>query len=319
MFTRRSATTGIDVGLRTAMLVRTESTGSEPLVTHWGIERFPESDGSAAATSEALSRLLKRLGLKPRDLGRVATAAGGTLAVVRQAGLPPLDLPDLKQALPYEARKHLPLDNIKKPGLECQVLPETALSETDRAEGKLPVLLAALPQTERAYLLESLAGCGVEPDVMDIHPLPEVNAMLAAHTPSVTDPVALGVLSLTDRAQAVAVVYPGGELYTRTLEQNGNPTLSEAGIQHLIRQIGDTLRFLNTKNRTYPVREFFLCGWDAADEGLREIVATAIGVPMNLPAPFRGMRLQPPAPEPSEGSLLAAAVGLSQWWREADV
>jgi len=319
LFTRRSATTGIDLGQGTITLVRTMMNGSGPVVSHWGLEQFAMGEDASSTAAQALSGLVKRLGLDARGLGRVATAVGGSQAVVRQASLPRLTPEELRRALPFEARKHLPLDAMKQPELDFAALEDSALPEADREESKQAVLLAAVSAGERKQLLRTLAAAGVDPEVIDIHPLPEVNAVLRAHPPAVTEAAATGILSLTDRARVVAAVYPGGELYTRILEGEGGSLDSDDAIQHLVRQLGDTVRFLNTKNRAAPLREFYVCSTPGIPEGVLEMVSTALGMPLILPDPFRGMRFEGEEPGEGDRARLCSAAGLAQWWRGNDV
>ena len=300
---RRGASTGIDVGTESVKLVRLESQNGTPRVTHWGAEPRPEGDSPRETMAEALRALLRRLDLSARHLGEVATAVGGARCVVRQVTVPDLSEADLRKSLPFEARKHLPLENMTDPCLDFQILGPEALPEGQKGRA---VLLAAAPRGERNDLLGALAECDIDPDVVDIHPLPAVNAVLAVRGPLDR---AVGVLDLGAASRNLAVVYPGGELYTRRLEVAGeaNGELTQA----LVRHLGDTLRFLNTRHRERTLEELFVCGGHAAQTDLVEALALGLGITVLASDPFGEATFSGDAPSSPERATLVSAAGLA--------
>lgn len=336
--------TGIDVGNHGVKLVRLEGEDAAGLtLTHWGAE--PLGDEKSGRAAAALHRLFKRLGLRVRALGRVATALGGPEVHVRQALMPRLSSEDLRRALPYEARKHLPLENLKNPCLDFQILGEASGNGSGVLD-RQRVLLVAAPRGGRDRLLEVLGKAGVHPEVIDAQPLPLVNAVTEAH-PSRDGESADLIVDLGASAGVLAAVLPGGNLYSRALRFTGSsvtqsveqdletdrgraeqakrelagpdwsqsaPSL-EAEVQGLVRELEETLRFLRVKERAAKVSTLYLTGGASLLPGLDERLQQALGVDVQRPDPFRIVDAgKNGRPDTMEAAGLVGAMGLARWW-----
>jgi type IV pilus assembly protein PilM len=343
MLSRRGAMTGIDVGHQAIKLVRLENGGSEPLrLTHWGVEELPPaSTVSARVQAEGLRRLLNRLHLRPRLLGRVAAAVGGQDVHLRQVALPRLSPEDLWKALPYEARKHLPLEGISYPYVDCQILNGVPRRDAD-AETQ-DVLLVATSREKRNRILETLLEVGIDPEVLDAQPLPAVNAILETY-PRESDGWRI-VLDVGADATTLAAVLPDGSFYSRPLEFTGSALTQsleraldverpEAEIMKREATVGsgeggdvvrnhlrgltsgviETVRFLGVRKRQSPVSRIFLCGGGTLLAGLRDQLAAALHVPVEHPDPFRELPASGPRPGSAEVPWLVGALGLARWW-----
>lgn len=344
MLSRRSAATGIDLGYQAVKLVRLEPDGSGAKLTHWGIEEIPATapDGPERRT-EALLRLMRRLRLRSRHLGRVAAAVGGGEVHLRQISMPRLPAEDLRKALHYEARKHLPIENLVDPCLDFQIL-DGAASKNGGGETQ-EVLLVAAPQESRRQTLDVLERVGLHLEVLDAEPLPAVNAILSAY-PSREDDGWIVILDLGSRSSTLAAVLPDGGFYSRPLDftgdaltraiekqleldhpdaeilkrEIGNPD-SRAGeplvtgsIRSLIREIDETIRFLRFRKRDQPVSRAFLCGGSALLFGLREKLEESLGIDVIHPDLFQSLSSGGRRPDPEETLRLVGALGLARWW-----
>ena len=105
--------TGIDLGTGSVKLVRGEGEPVLERTTHLGIEDWDaaENGDDAARAAGALRRLLDRLKLAKSRLGSIAVAVGGDDASLREVVMPSLTEEELRQALPFEAQKHLNLED----------------------------------------------------------------------------------------------------------------------------------------------------------------------------------------------------------------
>ncbi len=345
MLQRSVASTGIDLGHHTVKLARMEENAEgEAVLTHWGLRRVEGPDDKGGeGRSRALAELLRELDLKTRKLGRVAAAVGGKDVQVRQVSLPPLSPEELRNALPFEARKHLPLDSIKNPVLDFQLL-----GESKGEEGKDPaqeVLLVAAPRARRDEVLRILASVGVDPHEVTVEPLPTVNAVLDGELEKNGKGI-LVVLDLGAQNSMLAAVQPQGGLYTRNLgctcehltgrlqERLGfDLAAAEAMIRDLkgpegkqavtvladlvdglISEIEETLRFLSVRRRAQQVEHIFLCGGGALMPGLRDRLADAFRVEVAIGDPLGDARISgDSAPDAGERVRLAGAVGLARW------
>lgn len=344
MLSRRGAVTGIDVGHQAIKLVRLENGGTEPLrLTHWGVEELPpDREATSRLQAEALRRLLGRLRLRPRLLGRVAAAVGGRDVHLRQVALPRLEPEDLRKALPYEARKHLPLEGITHPTVDCQILNGIPRRDAEDSETQ-DVLLVATSRETRNRLLETLADAGIDPEVLDAQPLPAVNAILDARPGD--DAGWVIVLDVGAGSTTLAAVLPDGSFYSRSLEFTGGGltrSLERAlGVEApeaeiLKRELGkdaeeggsvvrdhlrgltsgviETVRFLGVRKRESPVSRIFLCGGGTLLSGLRDQLSAALHVPVEYPDPFRELQVSGRRPEAAEIPWLVGALGLARWW-----
>jgi type IV pilus assembly protein PilM len=346
LFSRRLAVTGLDLGRRSVKLVRLEG-GSRPRLTHWGIEELPlEGDGSPAEQGEALERLLTRLALKPRALGRVAALVGGRDVQLRQASLPALPEDELRRALPYEARKHLPLENVTSACLDFQLLNGVAGSGDAGQAQTREALLAAAPLARRNDVLTLLDGAGIEPEVLDAKPLPALNAVLEAHPPDEGTSWTV-VLDLGGTTSTLAAVLPEGTFYYRLLEfasdalteaierefhldvpsaervkvalraeaLEGGERWVETPLKGLLRELEETFRFLGLRHRSRSVSRLYVFGGGALLHGLRDRLARDLQVEVVHPDPFQILAgISGERPSPGESLRLVEALGLARWW-----
>jgi type IV pilus assembly protein PilM len=340
--------TGIDLGHHAVKLVRLELSGvGTPRLTHWGVEEVsePESD-RPGARAEALNALLRRLGLRVRQLGRIASAVGGPDVYLRQVSMPRLTPELLRNALPYEAKKHLPLDSLVHPCLDFQLLNGTPAFEGRDAEKTQEVLLVAAPQARRDDVLEELERAGIQPEVLDAQPLPALNAVLAAYPPESGAGWHI-LLELGARSSVLAAVLADGSFYSRPLDftgdaltrilkaeleldqaaaervkrelrefERGAPVgLLDSPLEILVREIRETLRFLTVRRRNLEPGRIFLSGGSGLLPGLRDTLADALGVEVVYPDPFQGVLAEPGSrPGPAESPWLIGALGLARWW-----
>jgi type IV pilus assembly protein PilM len=337
--------TGIDLGHGAVKLVRLDNGGlGEHQLTHWGVEELPPgSEDMVEDRAKALLRLLKRLGLGPRQLGRTATAVGGRGVHLRQVSMPRLSPEDLRRALPYEAKKHLPIENLVQPCLDFQILNGRP---TDEEASTQEVLLVASPRDWRDQALEVLDRAGIHPDILDAQPLPSVNAVLTAYPPP-DDSGWMVVLDMGADASVLAAVLPDGSFYSRPLEftgdrltraieeefgldqpaaeivkrELGSPesgqglALVDHKVQGLIGELFETLRFLQIRKRSQTLGGIYLCGGGTLLYGLREKLSEAMQVDVIQADPFQGFSPESRRPGPAETPWLVGALGLAQWWQ----
>lgn len=314
--------TGIDLGPRSVKLVRAEGGSSLERITHVGVEEHtgaPEADELPRA-SEALERLLSRLGLRKGRLGRLAVAIRGEDAGLREVLLPVLSEGELRQALPFEARKHLPLEDMASPILDFQILEGAAAGES---EPRMRVLLAAAPRTRRDLAIKILASSGLEPEVVDLEPLALLNAVLAIRPFEGSGGGAVGVLDLGVTQAGLAMTGSGGGLLTRSLGtgtgSDGNGASTDR-LSLIASRARETITFYRGRNRA-EVGRLYLTGDGALQPGLERALSEALGIPVAVFNPFEGVKLAESI-DPAlrrGGPRFATACGLCHWWDGRDV
>jgi type IV pilus assembly protein PilM len=360
VLSRSAAGTGIDLGHSSIKLVRVEpGRQGGARLTHWGVEEMtPEEGATSQGRIRALKRLLKGLKLKSRQLGRVATAVTGRDVYLRQVSMPVLSDEDLRRALPFEAKKHFPLDSLPNPVLDFQILGPSAAAngngngtETDAPPAEsVDVLLVAAPRRRRDEILRVLDGAGIDPEVVGAEPLPTVNAILDAHADEKGE--LMVVVGLGAEVSFLAAVDAEGGLYARHLAFCGEAltkhiveklnfdrasaeamkrdlkgpesrqvlALLEEPIQELMGEIAETVRCLGVRRRTRQFTHLFLCGGGALTTGLRDELARGLAVRVDYPDPFGGLRMPgDTAIQESDRVRLVGAVGLARGWGQSEV
>jgi type IV pilus assembly protein PilM len=348
LLSRRTAATGIDLGHHTVKLVRLEQNGNGPVLTHWGLRPVLGNGGeNVEGRGLALKELMRELGLRARRLGRVTASVSGRDVHLRQVSLPALSPEELRAALPFEAKKHLPLESLQDPCLDFQILGRSQVpgDEDKPGEGQ-DVLLVAAPRARRDRVLRILDTVGIDPGSVDADPLPAVNAVLEAHPQDPERDEAVVVLDLGATNSVLAAVHPRRGLYVRSLECTCNvltdrieerlsfdrttaeqmltelkgeegrqiQSVLEESMTGLVREIEETVRFLSLRQRIETVSRIYLCGGGSLIAGLGERIASALTIAVEHADPLGDLKVakgDPPSVE--ERVRLVTATGLARW------
>jgi type IV pilus assembly protein PilM len=313
--------TGIDLGTRSVKLVRGEGASALERITHVGLEEWNAQDSgdAAARASAALGRLLGKLKLKKGRLGRLAISIRGEDAPLREVTLPVLSDAELRQALPFEARKHLPLEEMASPILGYQVLGQDP-AEPGRAtgSGSMRVLLAAAPRARRDQALKVIEGAGLEPEVVDLEPLALLNALLACRPFEAAPGGAVALLDLGATQAGLAITQARGGLLVRGIDSvagTGEEIAIEARLSRIAARTQETITFYRGRVRC-EVTKVYLSGGVALEPGLDRAFAEAIGLPVEVFDPFRTASIaeSTDASLRSAGPRFSTACGLCRWW-----
>jgi Tfp pilus assembly PilM family ATPase len=308
---RQTVRTGIDLGRGTVRLVIGRGADRLERVTHVGVENWSGDDPVAAAA--ALQRLLDRLDLHPRRLGRVAASVAGSDIICREVTMAAMSRSDLHQALPFEVRRHLDLEGMDSPVIDCQILEN--LSGGSAPE--MRVLLVAAPRPLRDRALRILDEVGIEPDVVDLAPLSGLNT-LAEHSDPLTEG-AVALLSVEDAFSALHVWHRKGGLVTREFGDLGvtaalehGPQVFAAGVKAAV---GETVTYFRGRHRR-GVSRISLAGPGAVRAEVADALIDALDVETVVLDPLAGLAsgaegLTGGAPT---GPLYVTACGLCRWW-----
>ena len=316
--------TGIDLGTGSVKVVRGIGAATLERITHVGQEDWdpPDSGDDTTRAANALQRLLDRLGLGRRKLGRVAVGLGSARASFREVAIAHLSEADLRAALPFEARKHLNLEGMAEPILAFQILGSAPAAENGTADG-MRVLFAAVAQEERRFPLDTLSRLALEPEVIDLEPLAATRAVMA-HLPDEDAGKVFGLLDL-GRAQSVLhVASRHGGFLSRPVGE-GHPRGGDAQQVRsyragLAERVRETVTFYRGRHRQ-EVERIFLSGGGALLEGVAEELSRAMGMPVAPFNPFdrRIARAQGGNEVAGKEACFVTAYGLCRWWDAADV
>ena len=310
-----NARTGIDLSDHSVVLVRAEGRRGVERFTHAGVEALEGAPADpVAAGAAALGRLLRRLGLKKRQLGQVAASLGGPETSCNQVDLPAMDDKELARALPFEARRHLELDGIDEPVVDYQVL---SRDEDTGNPTPLRVVFAATSRGLRERRLAALDGAGIHPDVLDLDVLAGLNALLATQ-PDLGGPGRVAAQLHLGADRAVLQVWSrDGGLYTRQVGP-GAPvgrTPDDHGdyCRALVPAVVETASFYRSRFRR-DIDDIRLCGPGTADGDLTRLVGEVVPTTTRLMDPFAGADTPADLPGATSPAVFAIACGLCRWW-----
>jgi len=316
----RKVRTGIDLGTGSVKLVRGEGNPALERISHVGLEDWdPRETGSDVVRARgALRRILDRLGLTKSRLGPIAVAVSGEEASLREVVLPSLTDAELRQALPFEAQKHLSVEEMASPIIGFQVL-GTAPAAEDGGPRQIRVLLAATARARREFPLEVLAGLGLEPQVIDLEPLAGLNALLATAPSEHTQVGAIALLDLGARWSQLHITQREGKLLTRQIraageEADGVERVPES-LQRLTRWTRETFTFYRSKHREEIVR-VFVCGGGALVPNICDSLADVLNLPVSILDPLDRLAESARGAEEHKagGARFVTACGLCRWW-----
>jgi Tfp pilus assembly PilM family ATPase len=290
---------------------------------HAGAEAWDPADAGddAGRAAAALMRLLKRLNLNRKRLGRIAAGTNGIGSSVREILLPALTEAELRRALPFEARKHLFLEGMSEPVLDCQILGDGPPAE----EGGTPqirVLLAAVPAESRAFPLTVLQLAGLEPEVVDLEPLANLNAAFAEKKPAAGG--ALGVLDLGARQAAIYLSTREGGFLSRPVGpgvpagDDGESVATYA--DELVERLRETATFYRGRHRL-EIDRILISGGGALVPGLVDRLRGGYERPMEAFDPLQSLLKSNSgmAELVGHGPRFTTACGLCRWWDHAEV
>lgn len=319
----RMVRTGIDLAPHSVKLVRGEGGSVLERITHVGLAEWKgaSAESDAERAGKSLSGLLSRLGLRKSRLGRLAVSIRGEDAGLREILLPALSENELRQALPFEARKHLPLEDMDSPIISHQVLGPDETRGEDGAT-RMRVLLAAAPRSQRDLALRVLAAAGLEPEVVDLERLAQLNALIATHPFGAESKSAVGLLDLGRSQTGLSLTQARGALLVRALGIgfNGTAAAPETVLADIATRAQETITFYRGRLRA-EVERLYLSGGYALTPGLAGALREVMGMPVAVLNPFAGLTLAE-STDPAlrtAGPRFTTACGLCRWWDETHV
>lgn len=279
---------------------------------------------------KAIQEVLRKVS-PPRD-ARVVTAVGGGGTVVRAVDFPKMTPAEMRNALTFEAEKHIPFK------LEGIYLDSAVLGE--KPGGQMEILLAAARKEVVGEQLELLSQAGVSPHSVDIDMLALANAWEAGHPGKEGGVVGLihigGRATLLDFVQGDKLRFAreipvGGTAFTQAVAQGLKVDLAEA--ERIKCRPGERAQEARTAlqpswddwlNHCRTSFDFFenqhgvrverlaLSGGASLMAGFKEWVREASGLPAELWSAGAGWEASEGArPGEQEGPALNVAVGLA--------
>ena len=171
-----SAVVAVDVDVATVRTLHVRRSNKDLVVD--GFRIAPLKGPAARALGDACKEAMRlRLGDEP-----IAVCVASAEAAIRKIELPPMSASELREALPWEARRHIA-------GLAEDAIVDAQVLEAGNERTPMEVLLVAYPAASYAALESVFAALGIEPTFVDVRQLATLNAVADAGSPST--PIAL--------------------------------------------------------------------------------------------------------------------------------
>jgi Tfp pilus assembly PilM family ATPase len=323
VFRAGKARTGIDLGTSSVKLVRGLGKLRLERITHCGLRPWGDSTESAEERAAAALRLLMRqLDLARKDLGRLAVAIASDKTSIREVLLPPLTENELRQALPFEAKKHLNLEGMEDPVITGQILGTAPPAEQDGPE-QTRVLLAAAPRFLRDFPVRVLARLGLEPEVIDLQPLAALNELFAHLPATAGHEEAAALLDLGARQATLHIASRQGGFLSRAVGPGAPPAETAEALAtyttELAAGVSQTLTFYRGRYRK-DVGHFHLCGGGALLADLPQTMSHALQQAVVVLQPLAGLADTARHLHDTShgGAQFVTACGLCRWWDSPD-
>lgn len=315
---------GVDVGKSAIKAVELRRTPRGVEMSRFGIAPTPARavEGGAildrTAVARAVAALLRRSGIRRR---RAVVAVTGPNVLARVLRLPPIPEQEVKQAIRWEAERHLPIP-VEEAVLDVQTVGET----TEDGQRQIEVLLAAAPERLVVTHIETLAQAHLFVEAIEVGALAMTRALLGRSPTGTQVLINLGA-STTD----VAIVRGGVPLFTRTIPTGGDAITEAlatqlridtakaeqtklrhglgfgesaesgatyasdvlAAVEELVTQLRRSLDFFRAQFPGASLGGAVLCGGGARMRHLDSHLATELELPVTIGTPFTDVH---PAP-----------------------
>ena len=168
----------VDVGLTALRAIRVRDDGGELVLDGFRMVR-----GVGSSSGHELEEGLREVLAIRRGTEPVAVSVNSPDAAIRRIELPPMNSRELRESLPWEARRHI-AGLADDAVLDAQVL-------VNGGSGPTAVVLVAFPRPLYESLETALERFDVDPVFIDVSPLAAMNALLRHVPPERPGPLAM--------------------------------------------------------------------------------------------------------------------------------
>ena len=336
----RTSTVGLDIGSSGVKAVALRQTRAGWTLAAAGempvrVERPSEDGTTPVEVAGAVRELLDTLKL---NRAMVATALSGHAVIVKRLSLPAMSRAELAEAIPWEAEQYIPFD-LADVQLDYQIVN----AKTEAATSTIDVLLVAAKKDRVEDRTAVIAQAGRQAAVLDIEAFALANAYQMNY-PERQDPLAAivhvgrsaTIVCLLEQGQLAFTrdIALGGRLYADALQRElgVDPQTAERIQQgHLpgdanrdqvaailrdtssqvILEIRKTIDFYRATAPIETLSRIVVSGGACEAEGLRDMLQSEFGAPVEFFDPFRRVTRVKGAGIDASGPAYAVAVGLA--------
>lgn len=322
---REKLSVGLDIGAHSIKMVKLTPNREKPELCDFALE--PNEP-------EALKRITQL-----QDPKRVNIALSGLSTVTRYVPFPKMSAAELKQALKFEAQKHIPFA-LSEVNLDAQIIKDGL------PENKMLVLLAAVKKDAARERLKAVEAAGLKATLIDIDSIALINAFIFNNSAEIIPKhKVIALLNAGSEISSLNILEAGiprfsrdihiaGRNFTQRISDIMNIDFAAAEILKIgiEKEISDKIKtaiepvFINLANEVRTsfdyyesqsaasVERIFLSGGGAKLFAFKEMLTAAVGIEAGYWDPFKKIslasgvdsaRLKELAPQ------LAVAVGLA--------
>lgn len=285
-----------------------------------------------------MAPVLSRI-VQAEDADRVNVSLCGPSVVIRYINFPKMQAEELRQALRFEAQKHIPF-SVNEVNLDAHILKQ------DLPDNKMLVLVAAVKKDFISQQLKVLNAAGIRPNLIDIDSLALINAFNFNY-PDVekSELKAVALLNIGTKETNLNIldkgiprlsrdIYIGGNNFTQKLmevfgvdfkaaeELKINPDkdkaekvllVAESVFSNLSAEIRVSFDYYESQGAS-SVNKIFLCGGSSLLPGLKDMLANTLDIEVGYWDPF--VKINIPANIDSQklkglSARMAVAAGLA--------
>ncbi len=285
-----------------------------------------------------MAPVLSRI-VQAEDADRVNISLSGPSVVIRYINFPKMQAEELRQALKFEAQKHIPF-SVNEVNLDAHILKE------DLPDNKMLVLVAAAKKDFISQRMKIIDSAGLRPSLIDIDSLALINAFNFNYTDAEKlEHKAVALLNIGAQETNLNIldkaiprlsrdIYIGGNNFTQKLmevfgvdfksaeELKINPDKDKAGkalsaaesvLSNLSAEIRVSFDYYESQGAS-SVNKIFLCGGSSLLPGLKDMLANILDIAVEYWDPFAKIAISADIDAPKLKGLsarMAVAAGLA--------
>ena len=319
---------GLDIGSASIKSVKLRFTQSGVELCEFGLAGNPGDTGRALG-----------LALQPQNIKLANISVSGPSTLIRYVNFPKMDPAELRQALKFEAQKHIPFP-VDEVNLDGYIL------KPDLPGNLMFVLLAAVKKDLIAGRLKLMEEAGVKPNLIDIDSVALINAYNFNYP--VESAGGHNVIALLNLGSSMANlniledgiprlsrdIHTGGAVFTQKLAdifsadlvaaeklklspEAENRDKVRAAMESMLANLGQEIRtsfdFYESQS-ALSVGKILVSGGSSYFSGLKDILSASVGITVEGWDPFKKISLTggvDAASLTSVSAQLAVAVGLA--------
>lgn len=299
---------GLDIGSTSVKLVEYSHNGAGLELENLALA-VVENAGERASYERAISSVLQASEVGMRT---VASSISGPKVAVRGFEFPKLSASEIDGAVRYEGSQVMALD-INESTIDYVILPQA-----DESRKTTDVLFVAAAKDEISFKADLIQEAELEPRIITVDALALLDALLKRDDL----PDTIAVANIGARNTSIGVTRRGGTPFVRDIEIAGNAytqAIAEAlGVsvreaeeakvvdldqlpdaiqaaervtRKLVRELGRSLTYYQTRERGTDVDTLYLCGGGSMIRGLAERIADDADIRVERWSPLEGVSI----------------------------